>query len=87
VRNADAVEVTISALLTAGKLELPVDQAVIESARNLAAAVDETPGNANLWRQYREAVGVLYVDDSDTTGADELARLLGRLSPEVGDSA
>jgi len=87
MRNVEAVEVSIGVLVDAGKVELPVDQARVEAARNLAVAVDASPGNANLWRQYREAVEDLYVDDRDTTGADELARLLGRLSPEVGDSA
>jgi hypothetical protein len=53
--NAEAVEATIEQLHHAGRLE-KIDSATVEIARLLAAAVDASPENANLWRQYREAV-------------------------------
>ena len=61
---------TIEQLFIAGRLE-KVDSATVEAARLLAVAVDSSPENANLWRQYREellelrSIGAADRDDFD----------------------
>jgi hypothetical protein len=52
--NFEAMQKTIAALRTAGRLEL-VDSALVETARHLARMVDEHPENASLWKEYRAA--------------------------------
>jgi hypothetical protein len=52
--NFEAIQKTISALRTAGRLEL-VDSALVETARHLARMCDEHPENASLWKEYRAA--------------------------------
>ena len=83
--NMAAVDETIKVLIAGGKIELPADRAVVEAARNLAVAVDAEPTNANLWRQYREAIEVLHDHDDIAAGAGDLARLLGSLSAAMVD--
>lgn len=48
------------------------DQALVTLVKGLAEAVDESPGNAALWKEYRAAVATLSEvmargDDDDTT--------------------
>lgn len=50
--NVQAIEVVIKAMRATGRLE-DVDEAVVTAARTLARAVDDDPGNASLWREYR----------------------------------
>lgn len=54
--NAAGLERTIKAMQ--GRLD-DGDEALIALARGLAAAVDQEPGNAALWREYRAAVAAL----------------------------
>lgn len=53
--NAAGLERTIKALPNLG----PNDEALLALARGLANAVDQDPGNAALWREYRAAVGAV----------------------------
>jgi hypothetical protein len=46
----EAVETSLEALKTAGRLE-PVDAARIAGIRSMAAALDGNPRNARLWRR------------------------------------
>jgi len=84
-RNVDAIDETIGLLVETGVIEFPGDTARVEIARNLALAVDAEPGNANLWRQYREAVECLNDDDRGSSHFTDLLGALGRLSPSMGD--
>ena len=61
--NRAALETTLSELWRLGRFE-KVDEARIQTLKSLAAAVDVDPFNAQMWRQYREALAdVLRVDD------------------------
>lgn len=82
-RNRSAVEETVEALRTAGRLE-QIDAARVAAAQALADAVDADPTNASLWREYRAAESALR--ESHDTNTDEFAQLLAALSAEVGDS-
>ena len=65
-----------------GRLE-PLDAAAVQALRSMAGALDGDPGNAALWRQYREAVRELTCDD----GADgSFEEAVAALSAEVRDS-
>ncbi len=68
---------TLAELRRMGRLE-PVDAAVVQALRSMARALDEDPGNAALWRQYREALRELTADDDDGSAAD-----VGELFAEV----
>jgi len=75
--NLEAAESTVSALIAAGRLE-QVDDARVTTLLNLARAVDADPGNASLWREYRQAEAALReVNDG---GADAFADLLRELN-------
>lgn len=65
--NAQGLERTLKAL--AGRLG-PDDEALVALARGLAAAVDDDPANAALWREYRAAVTALGRAGVDS-GADD----------------
>lgn len=80
-RNRQAIEQTIAALRSAGRLE-SVDNARIAICQSLADAVDSDPNNASLWREYRAAEAVLRAADVETQ--DEFASLLASLSAQVG---
>lgn len=67
--NVAAAEATISALDATGRLE-SVDAAVVQAVRSMAEHLDQDPGNAALWRQYREAVRELRADDGGPLGDD-----------------
>lgn len=64
--SASAAETTIAALEDAGRLS-DSDAALVALVRNLSAAVDESPGNAALWRELRAALQTL-----SEVGADDL---------------
>lgn len=81
-RNRAAIEQTISALDTAGRLEL-VDNAQLAICRSLADAVDSEPTNASLWREYRAAE--LALRTANVENQDEFTALLASLSTEVGN--
>lgn len=83
--NLQAAESTIAALGSAGRLE-QIDDARITAFLNLARAVDADPGNASLWREYRQAEAALREDHDG--GADAFAELLAELrGTPLGDSA
>ena len=54
-RNERAVTATLKELKTNGSLGL-VPKALVELVRSLASAVDEEPGNAALFREYRASL-------------------------------
>jgi len=79
-----AARATVRELRRLGRLE-PVDDAVVTVVLGLAAAVDASPDNAALWRQYREAVADLRGVGSDGD-PDAVQALLDALrGPEVRD--
>ena len=59
-----------------------MDAAVVQALRSMAFALDADPGNAALWRQYREALRELTADDGDGSADAALAGLFA----EVGDA-
>jgi hypothetical protein len=80
--NAQAIEVTLSALESAGRLER-VDAARVQAVRSIAAALDAEPARSQLWREYRELIGELTADDGHSGEAD---RLIAELSAPVLDA-
>lgn len=79
--NRAAIEVTLSELDRLGRLE-KIDAARVQLLRSLADAVDADWTNAQLWKQYREALADAGgEDDSDT---DDLIKRLHGATP-VGD--
>jgi hypothetical protein len=79
--NAARLEVTLGALKELGRLE-NVDAARVQMLRSIARALDADPGNAALWRQYREALEELTADDSSGSLDDEIEDLF----TDVGDT-
>jgi hypothetical protein len=69
--NAKAIEVTLDQLKQMGRLET-IDTARVQALRSIAAALDENPFNSQMWREYREALEGLTVDDSGDGSADDL---------------
>jgi hypothetical protein len=84
-RNRRAVAETVRALTSAGRLE-PIDRAVVVAAEALADAVDASPDNASLWREFRAALADLREVGRDDHG-DDIGALLDGLRAEVGDSS
>lgn len=82
--NAAAIEITLAALKSAGRLE-EVDAARVQALRSIAAALDEHPFNSQMWREYREAIAGLTADDSDRDSS--IDDLLDELSTSVRDKA
>jgi hypothetical protein len=78
VTNAKALAVTLGELKRLGRLE-KIDTALVEAVRSMAAALDQNPSNAGLWRQYREAVEGLTADDSAGTVDEALEELFGQV--------
>ena len=81
--NGRAIEVTLSELNRMGRLER-VDEARVQAVRSMAEALDLNPFNSQMWKEYREAIGGLVVDDS---GSDSISELLDDLSSSVRDQA
>ena len=81
-RNRTAADLTIAALLEANRLDA-TDSARIASLLALADAVDGSPENASLWREYRAAEASLREVHEDDN--DDLAKLLEALSAPVRD--
>lgn len=82
--NRQALEDTIQALRTAGKLD-GIDTARIQIARGLASAVDSMPDNPTLWREYRQAEKALR--EETNTNADPFEELISSINAEVRDKA
>lgn len=73
--NLEAAQATLKALRDGGRLE-PIDEARVAALLTLAAAVDDDPANASLWREYRAAEATLReTDDTDIDYAGILAAL------------
>lgn len=85
-RQAAALEQTVALLEQSGRLER-VDRARVEALRGLASAVDERPHDAQLWRQYREALGEVL--DADRRADDKLHEAVDAIrgAASVGDAA
>ena len=83
--QVEAAEATIAALEASGGLE-EGDEALVELVRGLAAAVDESPANAALWREYRAAVASLREVGRGGTDDDTASWLLTVRTP-VRDSS
>lgn len=75
---------TIDALNGLGRLE-PVDAALVANARSLAAAVDADPTNAQLRREYRAMIEMLFEVGKGTDGGFTAA--LEALHAAIRDSA
>ena len=56
--NRDAVAETIKALEIEGRLT-SADAAIVQMVEGLADAVDNDPGNASLWREFRAGLETL----------------------------
>lgn len=82
--NRRAVEATVRDLDAAGRLGQE-HQAIIQLARSLASAVDASPDNAALFREYRGALTDLLA--LATERGDAFAELVDRLRAPVGDAA
>lgn len=66
--NMAALEVTLAEMERLGRFE-KVDEAVVQALRSLAASVDTDPFNAQMWKQYREALAdVMKADDDADDG-------------------
>lgn len=78
--NSTATDRTIQTLLDAGRLAADEHAAIIQQARSLAMAVDVDPGNAALWREFRQALDTLRQAGADDGGAgDEIQLIISAL--------
>lgn len=85
--NRTAAGETLSAL--AGRLG-PEHEALAVMVGNLAAAVDESPQDASLWREYRMAVSLLEEasrSDDDDSASDDSVAFLRSVQTPMGDSS
>lgn len=80
--NYQALQKTIQALRDAGQLAA-IDDARIQIALGLAAAVDSMPDNPSLWREYRAAEKALREEAS--AHGDPFDQLIASLTAEVRD--
>jgi hypothetical protein len=79
----EALERTIEALRTAGRLE-DIDDARVQIARGLASAVDAEPDNPTIWREYRAAEKALREESENH--ADPFDQLIASIASEVGNT-
>lgn len=78
--NAKATDLTIQTLLDAGRLVADEHAAIIQQAKSLAMAVDVDPGNAALWREFRQALETLRQAGADDGGSgDEIQLIISAL--------
>lgn len=63
--NVAALERTLTRLTETGHIEADIDDAAVQALRSMAAALDDEPSNAALWRQYRDALAEVRRVDSD----------------------
>lgn len=80
--QAKGFAATLAELDRLGRLE-KIDTARVELVRGLATAVDKMPGNASLWRQYREALGELTFDDGGGSFDDAIEELYSKIRDEA----
>lgn len=74
--NRASLEVTLSILKRLGRTE-DIDSAQVQTLRTLASAVDRWPDEAQLWRQYREALREVL--DADDAADDRLSEALAAI--------
>jgi hypothetical protein len=65
----------------------PEDEALVELARGLAAAVEADPSIGALWKEYRAAVTQLREAASGAGGDDDTAEFYDAVRAPVGDAA
>lgn len=83
-KNVHALEQTLKCLKDAGRIE-DVDSAALQALRSMAAALDEDPSKAALWREYLNALAeVRRANDDAGSGLDALLKEIGSTAP-VGD--
>lgn len=82
MKNTTAARRTIASLRDTGRLEL-ADEALVQLVLSLAAAVDNNPDSAPLWREYRAAVQTLR--SASECDPDTFGDLIAGLFAEVGD--
>ena len=82
VTNYQALQKTIAELRAAGQLT-DLDQARIQIALGLAAAVDAMPDNPSMWREYRAAEKALREEAS--AHGDPFDQLIASLTAEIRD--
>lgn len=84
--NAEAVEATIGALESAGRVTEEA-AAIVAAARSLAAMVDvmgpESPGAAGVWREYRTVLVELGKVGAGVADDDTAAFLLTVTTPRL----
>lgn len=80
--NHGQLEQTLKELRRLGRLE-KIHAAVVQALRSMAAALDAEPGNAALWRQYREALRELTADDDGGSIDDALDDLFAEVRDET----
>jgi hypothetical protein len=80
--NHGQLEQTLRELRRRGRIE-KIHAAAVQALKSMAVALDADPGNAALWRQYREALRELTADDD----AGSLGDALDDLFAEVRDEA
>lgn len=82
-KNRIAVEETIAVLEREGKLE-QVQAAQLQALRSLADQVDFDPSNAQMWKNYNEAVACLVETDASDSEEeqDEIEAIRSRTNVE-----
>jgi hypothetical protein len=89
--NRDAVANTIKALEVEGRLT-SADAAIVQMVEGLADAVDNDPGNASLWREFRAALETLRTLNLEVENDQDeisiiIAALRGSASVQHGKNA
>lgn len=83
--NAQALEQTLKCLTDTRKVE-DVDAAAVQALRSMAAALDDDPTKAALWREYLNALAeVRHADDDANSGLADALKKIGSASP-MGDA-
>lgn len=86
--NVEAVAATLTAMREAGRLDA-TDSATVVVAESLARAVDDDPGNASLWREFRAALNDLRGVGASDADRDEISQIIEALrsGSQVGNSS
>ena len=80
--NRGQLEQTLRELRRLSRIR-KTDAAAVQALRSMAAALDAEPGNAALWRQYREALRELTADDDHGSADAALAELFAEVRDEA----
>ena len=83
MKNLTAMRATIKAL----GVDKPEHRALVAAAVNLATSMDDEPGNASLWREYRAVLADVMAVGSAGGLDDDLAKLLVEMRSQVGDAS